>query len=44
MHSRSEIKILIKYLDFGKTKVIWDTSRTVLMINKAELIIPSTNR
>lgn len=34
MHSASEIKILIKYLDLGKTKVIWDTSRTVFITRR----------
>lgn len=44
MHSASEIKIPIKYLDLGKTKVIWDINWAVFMINKKVLMLPSTSR
>lgn len=44
MHSASEIKILIKYLDLGKTKVIWDINWAAFTINKKVLMLPSTSR
>lgn len=46
MHSASEIKILIKYLVLGKTKLIWDINwdRDVFMINKKVLMLTSTSR
>lgn len=44
IHNMSEIKILIKYLDMGNTKVICGVSRAVFMINEEVLMLPSTSR